>query len=64
MAQEVEVNQSSPVVFERGGEVRTTSRDVANLFGKEHRNVLRDIDVLIKDTGEAGGGSLIFEHTP
>ena len=66
MAQEVEVNQPlpSPVVFERSGEVRTTSRDVAELFGKEHRNVLRDIDALLKDTSEAGGGPLIFEHTP
>ncbi len=51
MAQEVEVNQSlpSPVVFERSGEVRTTSRDVADLFEKRHDQILRDIGNLVAD---------------
>ncbi len=67
MAQEVEVNQSlpSPVVFERSGEVRTTSRDVAELFGKNHRDVLRAMDSLIQDAPElAEGGLRNFEQTP
>lgn len=66
MAQEVEVNQSppSPVVFERSGEVRTTSRDVAELFEKRHDNVLRDIASLIEAGAGQQGGLLIFEDTP
>lgn len=55
----------APVVFNRDGEVRTTSRDVADLFGKEHRNVLRDIDALIAaEPSLSQGGLLSFEHTP
>ena len=55
----------APVVFDRGGSIRTSSRDVADLFGKEHRNVLRDIDALIAaEPTLAEGGLLSFEHTP
>lgn len=67
MAQDVEVNQSlpSPVVFERSGEVRTTSRDVAELFGKNHRDVLRTMDALIHDAPELSeGGMRSFAQTP
>jgi Rha family phage regulatory protein len=38
----------TPVVSARGGEVFADSRDVAAFFGKEHRNVLRDIEGLLK----------------
>lgn len=43
-------NPIEPVakVFERSGEVYTTSRDVAAYFDKEHRNVLAAIDALIQ----------------
>ncbi len=51
-----------PVVFERDGRVFANSRDVAAYFGKEHRNVLRDIRNLIADAGE--WGVLNFEQTP
>lgn len=64
MAQEVEVNHPSPVVFERSGEVKTTSRDVAELFGKRHDNVLRDIAALIEAGAGNQGGLLTFEDTP
>lgn len=67
MAQEVEVNQPlpSPIVFERGGEVRTTSRDVADLFGKRHDHILRDIANLIQsEPSLAQGGLPTFGDTP
>lgn len=38
------------------------SRDIATYFGKEHRNVLQDIDRLI--TESPGRGLLAFQHTP
>lgn len=39
-----------------------TSREIAELTGKEHRNVIRDIRTLLTDLyGE--GGELSFEHT-
>lgn len=39
--------ERNPIVFARDGEAFSTSRDVAVYFGKEHYNVLRDIDALI-----------------
>lgn len=51
----------TPIVFERDGEVRTNSRDVAAMFDKRHDNVLRDVAALI----EAEPGCLLsFEETP
>lgn len=32
-----------PIVFEQDGQALTTSREIADYFGKEHRHVLRDI---------------------
>lgn len=40
-----------PVVFLKGNDVYANSRDVAEFFEKEHRNVLRDIDTLISHAG-------------
>jgi len=54
--------ERNPVVFAKDGEVFASSRDVAAFFGKEHRNVLRDIDLLI--TQEQKLGLLNFEQTP
>ncbi len=39
-------NPSQPSVFQKNGQVMTNSRDVAAFFGKQHKNVLRDIDNL------------------
>ncbi|WP_085594251.1 Rha family transcriptional regulator [Thalassospira sp. MCCC 1A01428] len=39
-------NSVLPVVFEKGGAIKTNSRDVAAYFGKLHKNVLRDIGEL------------------
>ena len=51
-----------PMVHAKDGEVFANSRDVAAFFGKEHRNVIRDIDNLIAQ--EAQLGLLNFEQTP
>jgi len=35
--------KTAPVVFEKDGQAIANSRDVAEFFGKQHKNVLRDI---------------------
>lgn len=55
------VESNMPVVFERGGKVYANSRAVAEFFGKEHKNVLRDIDGLVASQPEWGG--LNFERS-
>lgn len=55
-------NERNPVVFTKDGETFASSRDVAAFFGKEHRNILRDIDALI--AAEPKMGMLNFEQTP
>lgn len=45
-----EVEELRPVELVNG-EVTTTSRQVAEVFGKEHQHVLRDIDNLVKQIG-------------
>lgn len=47
-------------VFRRDGKPMTTSRQVADLFGKRHDNVTRDIDRLIKTDPSC---ALNFEET-
>ena len=42
-----------PVVFEKDGEAFASSRDVADVFEKNHRDVLRSIDDLISAAPEA-----------
>lgn len=42
-------NALVPVVHARGGLVFTTSRNVAEVFGKEHRRVLQDIRDICTD---------------
>lgn len=41
------LSETTPTVFECGGQVRTSSRDVAELFEKRHADVLRSIDDVI-----------------
>ncbi|EJF92657.1 Rha family transcriptional regulator [Bartonella tamiae] len=50
--------ERQPIVFIENGEVFANSRDVAAYFGKEHRNIIRDIEKLIAE------GVLKFEQTP
>ena len=44
----------NPVVFARDGEVFATSRDVAAFFGKNHRDVMRAIDILVEQEPDLG----------
>ena len=37
------INSSKQLVFESNGEVVTDSLTIAGMFGKEHKNVKRDI---------------------
>lgn len=46
--QHVDIKSSQPVVFAKNGAVFASSRDVAEFFEKEHRNVMQSIDRLIE----------------
>ena len=52
---------SLPSIYEYGGEPVTTSRAVAEQFGKEHRNVTQSIESII---AELNGGVLKIQQTP
>lgn len=52
----------NPVVFAKDGEAFASSRDVAAFFGKNHRDVLRSIDHMLKDEPELGVRN--FAQTP
>lgn len=54
----------SSIVSLKDGKPVTTSRIVAESFGKEHRNVLRDIDNIIANPAYQERGLLNFEQTP
>lgn len=45
------MNEETQLVVMTNGQATTTSREVAKVFGKEHRNVLRDIDELSDQVG-------------
>lgn len=47
------MTEQTQLVETINGQVTTTSREVAGVFGKEHRHVLRDIDDLVKQMGGA-----------
>jgi len=51
---------TAPLATIKDGQVFANSRDVAEYFGKEHRNVLRDITNLV---AEAPACALNFEQT-
>lgn len=50
----------SPRVFLQNGRVLCSSREIAEHFSKQHKNVLRDIDTILGDVGPEFGG-LNFE---
>lgn len=54
--------ERNPIVFTKDGEVFASSRDVAQFFGKRHRDVTEAIDNLIKAEGDLGVRN--FRHTP
>ena len=55
---------SEPIVVERKGTLVANSRDVAAYFKKEHKNVLRDIDNILKNMQSSNLSSLYFTKMP
>ncbi|MED3022370.1 MULTISPECIES: ORF6C domain-containing protein [Bacillus cereus group] len=56
----------SEFVFMEGSQVVTDSLTMAQMFGKEHKNVIRDVEVQLEKLVEANEiewGQLNFEHT-
>ncbi|MFJ8453287.1 Rha family transcriptional regulator [Bacillus paramycoides] len=56
----------SEFVFMEGNQVVTDSLTMAQMFGKEHKNVIRDIEVQLEkliEANETKWGQLNFEHT-
>ncbi|MED3325953.1 ORF6C domain-containing protein [Bacillus thuringiensis] len=56
----------SEFVFTEGNQVVTDSLTMAQMFGKEHKNVIRDVEVQLEKLNEANEtewGQLNFEHT-
>ncbi|MGG5767156.1 ORF6C domain-containing protein [Bacillus wiedmannii] len=56
----------SEFVFTERDQVVTDSLTMAQMFGKEHKNVMRDIEVQLEklvEANEAEWGQLNFEHT-
>lgn len=45
-----------PIVFEKDGQALTTSREVADYFGKAHRHILRDIRATLEQLNETPEG--------
>lgn len=62
-----EINTNSQIinidVHESNGKLVTSSRNVAAVFGREHRNVIRDIKNLLQNCSSEFG-MLNFEQTP
>lgn len=48
------IASSEPNLFLRGGQFLCDSRDIASRFGKQHKNVLRDIDKILEGLGDFG----------
>ncbi len=58
--------QNNKLVFDNNGEAVTDSLTVAEMFGKEHKNVIRDIEVQLEKLAEANEikwGMLNFGQT-
>lgn len=55
------MNEETQLVVMTNGQATTTSREVAKVFGREHRDVLKAIDNLTKDFDE---GVRNFSQTP
>ena len=50
-------------VHQNNGVLVTTSRNIAEVFEKEHRNVIRDIRSLLETNSDKEFGQLNFEQT-
>ena len=51
-----------PIVFEQGGQALTTSREIADYFGKAHRGILRDIRNTLEQLEQTPDGREFSEH--
>lgn len=50
-------------VHQNNGVLVTTSRNIAEVFKKEHRNVIRDIRTLLENNPDKDFGQLNFEQS-
>ena len=50
-----------PIVFEQGGQALTSSREIADYFGKAHANVLRDIRNTLEQLNQTPEGRAFNE---
>lgn len=46
-----------PIVFEKDGQALTTSREVADYFGKSHKNIIRDIRTTLEQLDQTPEGA-------
>lgn len=51
-----------PIVFEQDGQALTTSREIADYFGKEHRGILRDIRKTLEQLDQTEEGRAFGQH--
>lgn len=58
------MKQLTPFITERDGIPVTTSRAVAEQFGKKHQHVLRDIEVLLSQLNESKIGLVNDDAAP
>ena len=58
-----DLGTSEVLVWDKDGQAVTSSRNVAAVFGKEHKNVIRDIRAVLDDTPDKEFGRLNFELT-
>ena len=50
-------------VHQNNGVLVTTSRNIAEVFSKEHRNVIRDIRSILETNSDKEFGQLNFEQS-
>ena len=58
------VSDFEKFVFTRGDQVVTTSNFVAEAFGKLHKNVLRDIDVILTQVPDSSENTVLSRPKP
>lgn len=51
-----------PIVFEKDGQALTTSREVADYFGKSHQHILRDIRATLEQLNQTTEGAEFGQH--
>ncbi|SQC36288.1 putative phage anti-repressor protein [Helicobacter fennelliae] len=61
----ITINKQKVIFENKDNKIFCSSLDIAKVFGKEHKNVLRDIENILKDLQEMGDsfGELNFELT-